>query len=150
MNKKIYRQDYGEKFILKILFNKFICLIAMLPMTSSLRIFLHRITGTKIGRNVFISSYVFFDDQYPELINIEDNVTIAYRTTIIVHDDSKGIVSPVRIKRDAWIGSCVTILPGVIVGDNAVVGAGATIAKDVLPKTTVVSAKIRIINKVDE
>lgn len=146
MNKKIYINGYGEKFILRVLFNKFISFITLLPMTSSLRIFLHSLTGTKIGENSFIASYVFIDDQYPELITIEDHVTISYRCTIITHDDSKDIVSPVTIKRDAWIGACATILPGVIIGEGAVVGAGTTIAKDVSPKTTVVSAKVRIVN----
>jgi acetyltransferase-like isoleucine patch superfamily enzyme len=151
MNKKISREEYGEPFILRLLFNKLIGLIAMLPMTSSLRIFLHRITGTKIGKGVFIASYVLIDDQYPELITIEDNITISYRCTIIAHDDSKGIVSPVVIKRGAWIGTCVTILPGVIIGERAVIGAGTTVAKDAPPKTTIVSARERIIKgDVDE
>ena len=150
MNEKISRNEYGEKFILKILFNKFVCLIAMLPMTTSLRIFLYSLTGTKIGKNCFIGSYVFIDDQYPEFITIEDKVTISYRTTIITHDDSKGIISPVTIERHAWIGACVTILPGVIIGEGAVIGAGTTVAKDVLPKTTVVSAKVLTVNKEGE
>lgn len=150
MNEKISRKEYGEKFILKVLFNKFICLIAMLPMATSLRIFLYTLTGTKIGKNCFIASYVFIDDQYPELITIEDKVTISYRSTIITHDDSKGIVSSVTIERDAWIGACVTILPGVIVGKGAVIGAGTTVAKDAPPKTTIVSGRERIIKKEGE
>lgn len=150
MDENISRKKYGEKIILKVLFNKFICLIAMLPMSSLLRTFLYRIIGTKIGKNGFIASYVLFDDQHPELITIEDRVVISYRSTIITHDDSKGIISPVTIKRDAWIGACTTILPGVIIGEGAVIGAGTTIAKDVPPKTTVVSAKVRIVNKEGE
>lgn len=150
MNKKISRIEYGEKFILKILFNKFICFIAMLPMTTSLRTFLHSLTGTKIGKNVFIASYVFIDDQYPELITLEDHVVIAYRCTIIAHDDSKGIVSPVTIKRNAYIGACATILPGAIVGEDTVIGAGTAVAKDVPPKTTIVSARERVIKKEGE
>jgi acetyltransferase-like isoleucine patch superfamily enzyme len=150
MNEKRSRKGYGEKFILRVFFIKFMHLIAMLPMISSLRTILYSFTGTKIGKNGFIASYVFIDDQYPELITIEDHVTISYRCTIIAHDDSKGIVSPVTIKEGAWIGACATILPGVIIGENAVVGAGTTIAKDVSPKTTVVSAKVRIVNKEDE
>ncbi len=51
MNEKISRNEYGEKFILKILFNKFICLIAMLLMTISFRNFLYSLTGKKIGEN---------------------------------------------------------------------------------------------------
>ena len=150
MNEKISRNEYGEKIILRVLFNKFICLIGMLPMTSSLRTFLYSLTGTKIGKKVFIASYVFIDDQYPELITIEDHVIISYRCTIIAHDDSRGIVSPVTIKRNAYIGACATILPGAIVGEDAVIGAGTTIAKDVPSKTTIVGARERIIKKAGE
>jgi len=150
MNKEISRKEYGEHFILKVLFNKVINLIALLPTVSSLRIFLHSLTGTKIGKNVYIGSYVLIDDQYPELVTIEDDVTISYRCTIITHDDSKGIVSPVTIKRGAWIGACVTILPGVIIGEGAVIGAGTVVAKDVPPKTTIVGAQVRIIRKEGE
>ena len=146
MNKKISMKEYGEKFILRLLFNKFICFITMLLMTTSLRTFLHSLTGTKIGKNVFIGSYTFIDDQYPELITIEDHVVISYRCTIISHDGSKSIVSPVTIKRNAYIGACATILPGVIIGENAVIGAGTTVTKDVPPKTTIVSARERVIN----
>ena len=147
MNKKISRKEYGEKFILRVLFNKFLHLIAMFPMTTSLRIFLYFLTGVKIGKNCFIASYVFIDDQYPELIAVEDHVIISYRCTIIAHDDSRGIVAPVTIKRNAYIGACATILPGVIVGEGAVIGAGTTVAKDVPPKTTIVGARERIIKK---
>ena len=145
MNEKISRKEYGEKFILRVLVNKFICLIAMLPMITSLRTFLHHLTGTKMGKNVFMAAYVFIDDQYPELITIEDRVVISPICTIIAHDDSKGIVSPVTIKRNAYIGACATILPGVIIGEGAVVGAGTTIARDVPPNTTIVGAQARII-----
>ena len=147
MNKKTLREKYGKKSLFRVFFNKFLSLIAMLPTTSSFRVFLHRITGTKIGTNIFLAPYVFIDDQFPELITIEDNAIISFRTTIIAHDDSRGIVSPVTIKRNAWIGACAIILPGVIVGEKAVVGAGTVIAKDVPSKTTVVGAEIRIINK---
>lgn len=145
MNEKISRKEYGEKFILRVIFNKFIHLIAMLPMMSSLRTFLYSLTGTKIGKNGFIASYVLIDDQYPELITIEDNVVISYRVSILTHDYLKDVVSPVTIKRGAFIGACATILPGVIVGEGAVVGAGTTVAKDVLHKTTIVSARERIV-----
>ncbi|SNQ61091.1 acyltransferase [Candidatus Methanoperedens nitratireducens] len=150
MNEKISRTKYGEKYILRAVFNKVLCFIAMLPIGSKIKIFLYSLAGVRIGKNCFIASYVLIDDQYPELITIEDNVTIAYRAALITHDDSRKIVSAITLKKKSWIGSCAIILPGVIVGENAVVGAGATITKDVLPKTTVISAMVRVINKVDK
>src|SRR5690625_6212434 len=46
--------------------------------------------------------------------------------------------APVIIRKNVWIGSNATILPGVTIGDNAVVAAGAVVTKDV-PENTVVA-----------
>lgn len=118
----------------------------MLPMFPSLRIFLYSLAKVSIGKNVFIGSYVLIDDQYPELVTIEDNATLSYRCTILAHDDSKGILSPVTIKQNAWIGACVTILPGVVINEGAIIGAGTIITQDVLSKTKVVGARSRVIS----
>jgi acetyltransferase-like isoleucine patch superfamily enzyme len=144
---KIPRKNYAEKSFLKIIFNKYILFFSMLPMTSDLRKKLYRNVGIKIGKNGFIASYVLMDDQYPELITIEDNVTISYRATILTHDDSKGIIIPVRIEQDAWIGACTTILPGVIIGRGSVIGAGTTVSEDVPPNAIFVGGKGRYITK---
>jgi acetyltransferase-like isoleucine patch superfamily enzyme len=46
-------------------------------------------------------------------------------------------VAPIVIEANAWIGAAATILPGVTIGHDSVVGAGAVIAKDVAPLTVV-------------
>lgn len=140
------RKEYGEKFILELILNKWICFFAMLPMFPSIRLFLYSLAKVKIGENVFIGSYVLIDDQYPELVTIGDGVTLSYRCTILAHDDSKGILSPITIGRNAWIGAGVIILPGVVIGEGAIIGAGTIITRDVPTKTKVVSAKPRIID----
>ena len=142
---KINRRCYKRKFILKLVFTKFILLAAMLPMVSTLRILLYSLAGVKIGKHVFIASYVLFDDQYPEFISIGNNVTISYRSTILAHDDSSGIIAPVKIENSAWIGACVTILPGIVIGSGSVIGAGTTISNDVPANAKIVSAEVRIL-----
>ena len=57
---------------------------------------------------------------------------------------------PVRICRKAWIGAGATILPGVTVGENAVVGAGSVVTRDVPPMTIVAGNPAKIIRKIDE
>ena len=52
---------------------------------------------------------------------------------------------PVHIKRNVWIGVNVTILPGVTIGENAVVGAGAVVTKDVPDNAVVVGNPARVI-----
>lgn len=97
---------------------------------------------TKIGRNVFIN----FDCVFLDLggITIEDNVLIAPKVSLlseghpIAPNHRQSLVpAPIHIKKNAWIGAGATILPGVTVGENAVVAAGAVVAKDV-PANTVV------------
>lgn len=83
----------------------------------------------RIGRNVFINHACSFLDMGG--ITIEDDVLIGPKVNLITENhpldptDRKAlIVKPIFIKRNAWIGAGVTILPGVIIGENAVVSAG--------------------------
>ena len=97
---------------------------------------------TKIGKNVFIN----FDCVFLDLggITIDDNVLIAPKVSLLseghpVSPESRHSLVPghIHIKRNAWIGAGATILPGVIIGENSVVAAGAVVSKDV-PAHTIV------------
>ena len=93
--------------------------------------------GFKIGSNVFLDN-TKIEENYPEFLEIEDNVTIAYDTRILLHDSSMNNLfkDPVRfgkvlIKDGAYIGSRCIIMPGVVIGKRALVGAGSIVTKDV-------------------
>jgi acetyltransferase-like isoleucine patch superfamily enzyme len=95
-----------------------------------------------IGKNVFIN----FDCIFLALggITIEDDVLIGPKVSLITEnhplnpEDRKGLTAkPILIKKNAWIGANATILPGVTIGENAVVAAGAVVSKDV-PDNTIV------------
>lgn len=95
-----------------------------------------------IGKNVFIN----FDCTFLALggITIEDDVLIGPKVSLITEnhplnpEDRKGLIcKSILIKKNAWIGANATILPGVTIGENAVVAAGAVVSKDV-PDNTVV------------
>ncbi|MBO9675446.1 MAG: sugar O-acetyltransferase [Sphingobacteriaceae bacterium] len=97
---------------------------------------------TKIGKNVFIN----FDCTFLDLggITIEDNVQIAPKVSLLseghpVSPENRHalVPGPIHIKKNAWIGANATILPGVTIGENAVVAAGAVVSKDV-PDNTIV------------
>jgi acetyltransferase-like isoleucine patch superfamily enzyme len=98
--------------------------------------------NTKIGRGVFIN----FDCTFLDLggITIEDNVMLAPKVSLLseghpvaVKDRQALTVGKIHIQRNAWISANATILPGVTIGENAVVAAGAVVSKDV-PANTVV------------
>ena len=88
-------------------------------------------------------------------IIIEDNVLIGPKVNLITENhslnpnDRKSLIcKPIVIKHNAWIGAAATILPGVTVGENAVVAAGAVVAKDVLPNTIAVGVPAKIIKNI--
>jgi acetyltransferase-like isoleucine patch superfamily enzyme len=107
-----------------------------------------------IGKNVFINHACSFLDIGG--ITIEDHVLIGPRVNIVSENhpldptDRRALITqPVVIKRNAWIGAGATILPGVTIGENAVVAAGAVVSNDVPANTVVggVPAKfIKVIN----
>ncbi|MDQ3843573.1 MAG: sugar O-acetyltransferase [Bacteroidota bacterium] len=103
----------------------------------------------QIGKNVFINHACSFLDMGG--ITIEDHVLLGPKVNLITEnhpldptDRRTLICKPIVIKRNAWIGAAATILPGVTVGENAVVAAGAVVSKDVPANTIVggVPAKI--------
>lgn len=94
--------------------------------------------GVTIGNNVTIKSGV----QIWDGTIIEDNVFIGPNATL-THDkhpksrNKNWHKDPITIKRGASIGANATLLPGITIGENAVVGAGSVVTKDVLANTTV-------------
>jgi acetyltransferase-like isoleucine patch superfamily enzyme len=108
----------------------------------------------RIGKGVFINHACSFLDLGG--ITIEDNVLIGPRVNITSENhpldpsnrkslDLKSVV----IKRNAWIGAGASILPGVTVGENAIVAAGAVVNKDVPANTIVGGVPAKIIKTID-
>ena len=58
---------------------------------------------------------------------------------------SDGYGLPITIGNDVWIGGHSTVLPGVTIGDGAIIGAGAVVSKDIPPYAIAVGCPIRII-----
>lgn len=60
-----------------------------------------------------------------------------------------GVAAPVHIGDDVWIGGHATILPGVTIGNGAVVAAGAVVTKDVPPYTVVAGVPARVVKQIE-
>jgi acetyltransferase-like isoleucine patch superfamily enzyme len=114
-----------------------------------LRSILLRLAGARIGRKVYIGHLCVFDDTFIELITIEDNVAISSGSIIVCHDSStkEGTVGDVIIKKGAYLGVGARILPGITIGENSIVGAGAVVTKDVAPDSVVVGIPARPIER---
>jgi serine acetyltransferase len=98
------------------------------PGAQTTRVRLHRARGVNIGANVFIGYDTILETGFPQLITIEDNVTISIRVTIVAHFNGIGGVT---IERDAFLGPGVIVLPAVVVGRGAVVAAGSVVTRSI-------------------
>jgi acetyltransferase-like isoleucine patch superfamily enzyme len=98
---------------------------------------MYRKAGIKIGKSCVFGSHVFIDVYFPD-VTIGDDVIIAGFDHIVSHSNilrgykaDEGGTLPVMIKDRARISINVTILPGVTIGENAVIGAGAVVIDNI-------------------
>jgi acetyltransferase-like isoleucine patch superfamily enzyme len=95
--------------------------------------------GVHIGDNVFVGHNVtFINDKYPRSINEDGSM----------QSESDWKVVETYIKNGASIGSSATILCGVTIGENAIIGAGAVVTKDVPANTIAAGVPAKIIKKI--
>jgi acetyltransferase-like isoleucine patch superfamily enzyme len=110
--------------------------------------------GATIGKRCKISSHTFIC----EGVTIEDNVFVGHNVTFIndtypratasdgeLQTDNDWKVETTVVKRGASIGSGATILSRVTIGENAIVGAGSVVTKDVAANTIVAGAPARVL-----
>ena len=107
----------------------------------------------KIGNNVFINSNCLAMARGG--ITIEDDVMLAANVQLLSnnHDEYDRQVllcKPIHIKKGAWIGAGASILPGVTIGEYAIVGAGAIVTKDVGDYEVAVGVPAKTVKKFDQ
>jgi len=109
---------------------------------------LYRSLGVTIGPYTAVGLMVMFDIFFPQDITIGQDTIIGYQSTILCHEflRHEWRRGPVVIGNDVMIGANTTILPGVVIGDGAVVSAGSLVNRDVPAGAVVGGVPIRIIN----
>lgn len=153
MEKKTIRLGDEKIPLTKRIFWNFINFHAWFFPWKSFRVFFHKLKGIKIGRNVEIGYMVFLDNRRPGLITIEDNATITSMCNIITHDlsmryiDGTEIIGEVRICNGAFIGVNSTIMPGVVIGENCIIGCGSVITKDTEPNSVYAGVPAKLIKR---
>lgn len=113
--------------------------------------------NASVGKNCKISTHTFIC----EGVHIEDNVFIGHNVTFIndkyprstnkdgsLQNESDWKVVETFVKKGASVGSSSTILCGVTIGENAIVGAGAVVTKHVPPNTIVAGVPAKVIRKI--
>ncbi len=114
--------------------------------------------NARVGKNCKISTHTFIC----EGVVIEDDVFVGHGVMFIndkyprstredgsLQTEADWKVVPTLIKRGASIGTNTTVLCGVTVGEQAVVGAGSVVTKDVPAKTVVAGVPARVLRKID-
>jgi len=115
--------------------------------------------GARIGKNCKISSHTFIC----EGVTIEDNVFIGHNVTFIndlypratnttgqLQNEEDWVCVPTLVKKGASIGSSATILAGVTIGENAIIGAGSVVTGDVPPNMIVAGNPAKVLRKINE
>lgn len=115
--------------------------------------------NARIGRNCKISTHTFIC----EGVTIEDDVFIGHNVNFIndtypratnaaggLQTEDDWVVEPTVVRRGASIGTGAVILSNVTIGENAIVGAGSVVTRDVPPNTVVAGVPARILRTVEQ
>jgi len=142
------------KYILKIMlsiYNK----VIYYQYTRRMRDLMNR--GLTIGKNVTIEHSVMIDTNYPYLIKIGSNCSLAQGVKLLAHDatpfkflNGHTRLGKIEIKDNVFIGTEVIILPGVTIGPNVLIAAGSVVNKDIPPNSCVAGVPARFYRKFDE
>jgi acetyltransferase-like isoleucine patch superfamily enzyme len=105
-----------------------------------------------IGEHTSFALMVMLDVMFPEKISVGRNTVIGYNTTILAHEYliKEYRLGDVEIGSEVMIGANTTILPGIKIGDGAIVSAGTLVHKDVPAGAFVGGNPMRIIYTKDE
>jgi len=111
--------------------------------------------GLSVGENFNMQQGVILDDSHCWHITIGDDVTLAPYVHILAHDASTKHfigytkIGKVDIGNKVFIGASSMVLPGVIIGDNVVIGAGSLVNIDIPSNSVAVGNPIKIVSSID-
>lgn len=122
-----------------------------------------RCIGCHVGKNVFIGDHVKIDSGHADLIFIEDHVHVAGGSRLLCHqrdlshyyigDDYAKLgyrLAPIHLKKGCLVGMESFIMPGVTIGEGAIVGAGSLVTKDVPAWTIVTGRPAKVVKNIPE
>ncbi|MFU0792138.1 acyltransferase [Cerasibacillus sp. JNUCC 74] len=146
-------QIYDTVSFWKVMKNFVVIQVARYTPFLSVKNWLYRqLLSMEVGEHTAFALMVMPDIMFPEKIKIGDNSVIGYNTTILAHEYliKEYRIGEVTIGNEVMIGANTTILPGVTIGDRAVISAGTLVHKDVPAGAFVGGNPMRIIYTKEE
>ncbi|MDM5299556.1 acyltransferase [Bacillus pumilus] len=147
------RQVYRTVPFIKVVKNFIFIQIARYTPFMGMKNWIYRtFLRMKVGEDTAFALMVMVDLMFPEKITVGRNSVIGYNTTILCHEYliKEYRLGEVYIGDDVLIGANSTILPGVTIGDGAIVSAGTLVHKDVPPGCFVGGNPMRLIYTKEE
>lgn len=119
--------------------------------------------GCKVGKNVFVGDYVRIDLNHADMITIDDHAHIASGVRLLCHQRNLNdycvgddyaklgyIIKPIHLCKGSLVGMDSFIMPGVTIGEGAIVGAGSLVTKDVPAWTVATGRPAKVVKYVKE
>ncbi len=126
-----------------------------------LRPSLMRKMGCHVGKGCFIGDHVRIDTGHADMITLEDGVSVAGGTRLLCHQrdfreyyvgsDYNALgytIKPIVLKKGCLIGMESFVLPGVTVGEGAIVGAGSLVTKDIPAWTVATGRPAKVVREI--
>ena len=128
-----------------------------------LRPWLLRRLGAKVGKGVFVGDHVLVDENHANLIIVDDHAHITGKTVLLCHkrelsdyyvgDDYAKLpykYGEIHLCRGCSTGTGTLIMPGVTIGEGAIVGAGSLVVKDIPAWTIAVGRPAKVVKHIPE
>ncbi len=142
--------DLKHRWVSMMLRYVALLLVNLFTPLPSIKNWLYRRLGYKIGNKVFIAPDVFLDYIYPEKISIGNKCVIGIQAKLLAHElDRLGEFryGKINLEEGAIIGAFSLIMPGITIGKNSIVAAGSVVVKDVAPYTVVGGDPAKLIKR---
>lgn len=155
---KRVHKTYRDSFLMKYIWNSWL-LSPFLP--RRVRPWVMKKVGCHVGKGCFIGDSVKIDTGHSDMITLEDSVSIAGGTRLLCHQRDFShyfvgsdymklgyTVKPIVLKKGCLIGMESFVLPGVTVGEGAIVGAGSLVTKDIPAWTVATGRPARVVREI--
>ena len=151
-------KTYKDTFLIKFVFNSFL-LSPFLP--RRVRPWVMKSIGWHIGKGWFVGDNVHIDTGHADLITLEDSVSIAGGSRLLCHQRNFSdyyvgsdymklgyVLKPIVLKKGCLVGMESFIMPGVTIGEGAIVGAGSLVTKDVPACTIATGRRAKVVKQI--